>query len=261
MIKTIKRRIHPRHLQTILWDAIEKNRMRHKDHVRSFLAERRIDEIIRVDSVEQELSRSHRDRTQSFRRRPRKIGGDTKTVPSPQARRQLAEQICGDLENSSTTKPLENVKSETTTSVKTFRRIFAILTLIDMSNGVSSFVDQGVCDQDLPLTFEMSGIHPSRCWKLFRLSNIEIPSASLNEPEWSIDSIEKFKERQWSMLAPSFAHGTKKTTTILHFTRDVILPFTSCTSFERRKGASCELVKVKIHPDHHSFQEFGVSTT
>lgn len=187
-------------------------------------------------------------------RRLLKIGRDAKTGPSPEAK-----QICGELEHSSTTKQLENIKPETTTNLKTFRKIFAILTLIDLSNRISSFLERGVCDQDLPLRFEMSGTQPSMCWQLFRLSNSEIPLGSFPGSEWSTDSIEKFEERQWSMLAPSFAHGIKKTFAIRHFAGNVILPFTSCKSFEQRKGSSCKLFKVEIHRDHHDFQKFGVS--
>lgn len=259
MVQIIKRRVHPRRLQTILWDAIEKNRVRDKDHVRSFLADGRIEEIIRMESAEQKLSRSHRPRTQSWMRRLWKIGRDAKTDPSPKARPRLAEQICGELEHSSATKQLENFKSETTTRLKTFRKILAILTLIDLSNRISSFVERGVCDQDLPLRFEMSGIQPSMCWQIFRLSNSKIPLGDFPDSERSTDSISKFEERQWSMLAPSFAHGTKKTFAIRHFSKDVILPFTSCKSFEQSKGSSCQLFKVDIHPDHHDFQKFGVS--
>lgn len=261
MVKSIKRRVYPHRLQTILWAAIKKNqnRVRHKDHVRSFLAKSQIGEIIRVESVEQELSRFHRPRTQSLVRWLWKISGDNKIGPSPEATRQLAEQICGEFDHSSTTKQLGNIKSETTTSLKSFRKILAILTLIDLSNEISSFVELGICDQDLPLTFEMSQTQSSKCWNLFRLPKSEMPLGCLPELEWSTDSIAKFEERQWSMLAPSFAHETKRTFAIQRFERDIILPFTSCKSFEQRKGSSCQLFKVEIHPDHHDFHKFGVS--
>lgn len=248
-------------LQNNLWRAIQSNRLPEKPHFQSFLAESQVEKIMNVEAVEQELSRHCRTRTMNFVQRLRTVVGEKRTLAqlAPEARRKLAEQICGELEDRSTTQPLEADALQSVNSVKAFRKILAILTLIGLPHRIQSFVDLGVCDQDLPLQFTRSKERACRGWTLRRNLDSEIPSAVLLEPEWTRHKIAKFEERQWSMLAPSFSHQTGKAVTILDFADNVILPFIFFKSFAQNTGSSCDLFKVQIHPDHHGSHKYEVS--
>lgn len=131
-------------------------------------------------------------------------------------------------------------------------KIFAILVMIEKPVYIESFIQRGISDTDLPLSVEPvdESEEPQRDHPR------SIPRECLER--WSDLKRRGFKERQWSMIAPVFGRGERKNIPHCKFQPDRILPF---TAFDKptAEGGCGQVHKVRIHPDHHLFNDFGVS--
>jgi serine/threonine protein kinase len=160
--------------------------------------------------------------------------------------KQIAESICSD-----TTVVRNGVSLK-----RTFRKIFAILVLLNMTSMIPMLLDEDVSDLDLPLSPlgspRITGFvrkHPTK-----KDSYVELES--FQHPQWSSVQLRNLHECQWKLLAPflskSDAEGVK------HYTlRDQeILPFITSDDGKdtTRTGGFATVSMVSIHKDHHNFE-------
>lgn len=127
------------------------------------------------------------------------------------------------------------------------RKIFAILLLINRPVTIKKFIDEGLCDADLPLE--------KRKGKKMSSSVALSPRGGSGEvrcvTKWKRQSLDSFVESQWQVLSPFLYRD--EWGKILHydFKEPVILPFTEYKS--RSSGGHGEVFSAKIHPEHHNF--------
>jgi len=180
----------------------------------------------------------------------------------------LARQICG-------SQPSEGGQR------RTYRKIFAILVMIEMPHKIKHFLKEGIWDEDLPLTKRVV----SGQFKLFRrrTSNMlttekttlsggqkseggllaHLLDRRVEKPEkplrcfrgWDSNRRGKFEEKQWAMVAPFFGRGEPGDSRPVRHYRlqpQVVLPFTLWEGVGHG-GAFGQVYKVEIHKEHHSF--------
>jgi hypothetical protein len=152
---------------------------------------------------------------------------------------------------------VSRLQSRSTTdllALKIYRKVFAILLLIGQPTALVHFIEEGVCDADLPLLkvggpakgankFELRGRHSTKVLSCFK--------------GWGLGSLEKFQERQWMLLPASFI--STDTTGIPHhdFDSSEILPFVDWEKVSDA-GGSGQVYKAKIHGDYHNFHNSQV---
>jgi hypothetical protein len=138
---------------------------------------------------------------------------------------------------------------------KSFRKIFATLLLIEWPGEIRKFIEEGVCDADLPLIKSNESGNSAKTFSLYRKT---APGVSLKCFEgWKRITLEQFERYQWKLVAPFFSRGEDDNTRHWLFQDRVILPFTHKEI--AHSGAHGNVFKVKIHPEHHDFNENKVS--
>ncbi|KAJ9148594.1 Kinase-like protein [Pleurostoma richardsiae] len=206
---------------------------------RGFLPRHKLDKLVYQESVETELARIEA----SFRNRLRKSLPFWRTPATESEIHAMARKICELTTSTGAAEYSEQLDK------RSFRKIFAILLLIERPSKIWNFVEEGVSDADLPLVKIQ---RKSRPWT-FKLRRKEARHTSLQcFKGWRHSTIARFEEWQWAMLAPYFARGTRKD--VKHYTLpdETILPFTSWEN-KREPGGFGQVYKVSIHPDHHNF--------
>ncbi|KAI8957390.1 kinase-like domain-containing protein [Daldinia sp. FL1419] len=151
-----------------------------------------------------------------------------------------------------------------------FRKIFALLLLTDIPEAIVQFVDRSIHDLTLPMpdprlvisckysgTHDHGGSGDENKWKY--LGNSQLSRSCLGN----------IYARQWCLLSPHFSRREEISHSI--FTHDYILPFlrndsghgTSGPSHSSeesvRHGSFSQVRRVKIHPNHYDFGDYGVS--
>ncbi|KAI0458011.1 kinase-like domain-containing protein [Xylaria acuta] len=138
---------------------------------------------------------------------------------------------------------------------KSYRKVFAILVLIEKADTIPEFLREGIHDGDLPLIkLELGGkpgifefgrkpeegkvAHPLKCFKSFSRMNLM-----------------NFEDCQWAVLAPIFDRPRRKDVKHYDLKDQIILPFTE--EEEVSEGGFGRIMRVKIHPDHHNFDDSG----
>ena len=173
----------------------------------------------------------------------------------------LARQICGS-HRSGLGQP------------RTYRKIFAILVMIEMPHKIKRFLKERVCDADLPLDSRVV----SGKVKLFRrticpdkrsLSREQIDEGGLltrlldrkaGKPlkcfrRWDSNRKGRFYETQWAMTAHIFNQSTPDNNRpVIHhqIQPEVVMPFISWV--EIGHGAFSQVYKAEIHKDYHCFK-------
>lgn len=140
---------------------------------------------------------------------------------------------------------------------KTYRNIFAILLLVNRPSSIWSFVEEGICDADLPLIKVPRAEGPQHLFDLRRRNDAELPLRCFKQ--WKDRAIVKFEERQWFILAPSFEKSDGKEIPHREFATEEILPFLSWKATSEEGGFG-QVYEVNIHPDHHAFNKTEVRT-
>ncbi|EPE30998.1 Protein kinase-like (PK-like) [Glarea lozoyensis ATCC 20868] len=143
--------------------------------------------------------------------------------------------------------------------IKSFKKIFAILVLIEKTSSILKFLDpeEGINDLGLPLRKLPKGANGSR----FELRLAKNPSRKLEcFRNWTMSSVKAFEEWQWTTVSPFFFKGSCKDVRHWPLQPSAMLPFTVDgqrgdgneyrTEFE---GGYSHVFKVEIHPEHHSF--------
>jgi hypothetical protein len=200
-------------------------------------------ELVRIMdevSVAKELSNIER----CFKRRLR----FWESIPTPKNIEEKAQTICAYPSPEATFVGSRQLIS------KSFRKVFAILLLIARPGNIRKFIDEGVCDTDLPLRKVPRKKNP----KAFSLCRKDEDSTLQCFQGWDRTTLEQFELSQWRVLAPSFGRMDKRNMKPVEFQPEEILPFT----YRERKscGAHGEVFKVKIHPEHHNFTHHKVSS-
>ena len=113
------------------------------------------------------------------------------------------------------------------------QRIFAILVLMKRAIQIYTFLDQGVCDDDLPLLRDSSRNMPLVMYAL----------------DWPREDRLSFYEWQRAMLVPFFASGA-----VLKLPERCIMPWTKQEAY-----ALGYLDRIEIHPLHYSRSIFQVN--
>ena len=153
------------------------------------------------------------------------------------------------------------VQSVTTPS---FRRIFAILVMIQQPREILTFINNNITDHDLPLVKGRSGAKGS-----YDLRRKVQPHTTLRcLQHWSSFLVNSFDEYQWTLLSPFFSRGNKGTVRFYPLDDRTILPFVEDSSRDSSfgndedfQGGHGSVFRVKIHRSHHAFHNTPVSTT
>ncbi|KAF4987273.1 hypothetical protein FGRMN_10459 [Fusarium graminum] len=140
-------------------------------------------------------------------------------------------------------------------AVKTYRKIFVILLKLKKASVITAFIDQGICDDDLPLRWA-NGSGPS-----------ELKAVRENGEDFSLPGFQnlkhgfyvKFIETQWLVLAPYFDPVSEaKEPQIL--CNGQIPPFTSWNRIPyEQQGGYGEVIRACIHPSQHGFNRTSVA--
>lgn len=142
-----------------------------------------------------------------------------------------------------------------------FRRIFAILVMIQQPKEIITFVRHNIADHDLPLVKAESstrGMHELR-----RKTQPHMALECLCE--WSQFLVNSFEEYQWTLLSPFFSRGSNGTVRFYPLDDQTILPFVEDSSRDASieddedfQGGHGSISKVKIHPSHYDFRDISV---
>ncbi|KAF4625921.1 hypothetical protein G7Y89_g12242 [Cudoniella acicularis] len=197
--------------------------------------------IMNEVSVAKELSKIER----SFRKRLQ----FWRSISSPNTIQRKAEIICA-------RHSLEMTLTDNRELViKSFRKVFAILLLIERPGTIGRFIDEEVYDVDLPLR----KVPRKKNSKAFSLCRRDGSDSSLKCFEgWNRATLERFERSQWRVMAPFFSGGEKKK--VKHYTLepDEILPFTyrECASTGAhgevfKMARQCEGIAEGLNRIHH----------
>lgn len=158
-----------------------------------------------------------------------------------------ARKICGPFKQVESS---EKVKDEHQPEQKSYQKILAILLLIEQPSKIRTFMEEGVCDADLPLVKgPRSNGHPGSI-SLCRRDDPLTPLQCFKS--WRHSRIIKFEEWQWALLAPFFAWGSRKNVPHYLLPPKTILPFTKFTKI-KESGGFGQVYEALIHHEHHTF--------
>ncbi|KAK0662974.1 putative Serine/threonine-protein kinase [Cercophora samala] len=169
--------------------------------------------------------------------------------------REYARKICTETTIHQGDKAKEHIKS--------FRKIFAILVLIEKSSAVTKFLKEDISDLDLPLV--RSQIGPGE-YNL-RRSKAKKEILRCFENGWTPLQVRNFEDWQWTTLAPFFAKSRLLKEVNNYQLQDrVVLPFLKDSrkrnhanggslqvSQQELWGGGGRVFQAIIHPDHHNF--------
>lgn len=229
-----------------LLDAIKQTRHRLTDiSDPGFLPRDKLQEIMNnqvIKDVLINIDHSFRRRIKIWKKNP------------PRTIEQEVEMICADNLDDLASSPTPN----TDTVKKPYRKILAILVLIERPGTIRKFIDEEVCDSALPL-FESSGTSSScNSFTLYRKdpdngSEVEVKCMG----KWTTATIKHFERMQWKLLAPFLSKHFNGDPERYDFEDGIILPFERRE--HKRTGEHADIYKVRIHEKHHNFNSDGVS--
>lgn len=137
-------------------------------------------------------------------------------------------------------------------------RTFAVLVLLDKSDKIVDFWQEGLSDLFLPLT-KVGVAKGSAGEATFELRSKGSPDVQLRcLRSWSEGDLEALERLQWRVLIPTFSDMAKEQDVdLLNLEDQTVLPYVE--SWENKKhdhykGGNSEVWKVKIHDAHHHFQ-------
>lgn len=195
---------------------------------KGFLPKAQLYSLVNPESVAQEL-RNSLSQTQSN-----------------QQIRECAESVCAET---------EVVLSNGRSVIKSFRKIFALLVLVEKSSSIHLFLQEDVSDLDLPLiTVRTRG--------LIELRRKTASGEPSSEPlacfsKWSPVRRKEFEEYQWTMLAPFFSKSEYNNVAHYVLRDEHILPFIDTPNWEEEnteyQGGFGMVFMVRIHHEHHNF--------
>jgi hypothetical protein len=138
-----------------------------------------------------------------------------------------------------------------------YRKIFAILVMLDRGWEIVLFVDEGICDAHLPLkavSVDGSGLPP----KMRLESHPDTDLACLRN--FGLMTHEYFAGFQWAMVSPFLARGKRRRAWFYQLSDRDVLPWTR-EELSVHQGGYGIISKVEIHPSHHNFKRTEVRST
>ena len=147
--------------------------------------------------------------------------------------------------------------AEGNTKTTSYRKMFAILVLIDRGWEIVYFVDEGIWDADLPLRAVPSaeeGFPPKM--RLERDPHRDLDCMR----DWKLLTHGNFDKEQWTMISLFFGRGNKRSAWFFQLDAKDVLPWTKEWGAVHQGGYGF-IHKVEIHPSHHNFQRNNVSNT
>ncbi|KAI0146115.1 kinase-like domain-containing protein [Xylariaceae sp. FL1272] len=200
--------------------------------VQGFVPREQIGRIVNEETVLRELRRLDT----SIIKRVRKWVGDRgrrRTVED------LARITCG-------IHHAEKVNAVSSEKFKTYRKIFALSVRTQRVAYFAKFIEEGICDADLPLI----KVPHERAPNAYTLRLADDPSRKLKcFTRWSLAQIDLFEEEQWKFLVPVLTRDAGRYITT--YRDSTILPFTEKQWI--RTTSTREISKVRFHPDHYEF--------
>jgi len=132
------------------------------------------------------------------------------------------------------------------------KKLFAILVLLDRPAFIQTFLDEGITDEDLPLSRieTTNNVHGSLSFNYSHIRTCSgLPVNALRI--WESHAIEEFLRVQWMFLAPVFNFGEE----IKHYdlADNCVLPFIEDEERTNAKfGGYSHVWGVRIHPAHQN---------
>lgn len=142
-------------------------------------------------------------------------------------------------------------------TVRSFRKVFATLVIIEKTRDIIEFIDEDVADSDLPLIRVPQSHGGTTGLALRRRRNPEMPLQCCRQ--WNQLAIRNFEQWQWTTLSPFFSKSEGRREITHYILEDqAILPFVEEHDSGRPaasevSGGFSSVFKVNIHPDHHNF--------
>ncbi len=130
-----------------------------------------------------------------------------------------------------------------------YHRMFAILLLLGRGCEIVLFVDDEICDSELPLKAQ-SVNGPGGALKMRRRSDPNTDLACFSK--WGLLEPEHFETAQWAMLSPFFARSNRKDAKFYQLSDKDVLPWIR-EEKSVREGSYGWISKAEIHPSHHNF--------
>lgn len=149
---------------------------------------------------------------------------------------------------------------------QSFRRIFAILVLIEKADAILDFIENSIDDSRLPF-FDK----PARTGLLYFTHGNTETSLSFTW-HWNRSVSTSFLRKQWVFLAPTF-ESTPENICHYRLSEDHVLPITydegpNIQNWEEVQGEMIrhisafgdlpEIIRVRLHPRHYNFQNYLV---
>ncbi|OAL02957.1 hypothetical protein IQ06DRAFT_375626 [Phaeosphaeriaceae sp. SRC1lsM3a] len=214
-------------LQTRIYEAFKQTRRNQGE----FLPKGMLCSLVNTTSVAEELSHT--------------FAG----ILTPDEIESKAEKICSETEVTRRGKP----------KIKSFRKIFALLVVIEATKSILQFLTEDISDLDLPLKLvKWQGID-GLCRRDSASLNEGVPLKCLRRPQWSLNKLRNFEYYQWRLLAPFFYQDMSSDVKHYKLNDHHILPFIPLDDMAdddtEREGGFGRVILVDIHPDHHNFRE------
>lgn len=130
---------------------------------------------------------------------------------------------------------------------RSYRKIFAILVLVDMVSRIPEFILCNLDDTCLPMPdVRTRDAMPSPTPLLENEVWMKVTRT------WRRRDFDQFKTYQWRVMAPVFTAQDPE----YRLCPSHVLPFVE--SHEQAEGGFATVYRVRIHPDHHDFGKLGV---
>jgi hypothetical protein len=235
-------------LQAALDEAVVRSAVSRAD----FLPIAQLPRLVYTTSVELELLRCQDSILRRFETRNFDWPASSKTVSRE------AQTICGQLHQSWRSRPEvegdhDNARPEP--QEKTYRKVFTILLMIGRPTRIRNFLEEGVCDADLPLEFPSKNCKP---WDLRRKHARDVPLQLFKG--WRPNTVKRFEKTQWTVLAPYLGQDERRKALFFKIPDRAILPFTNWEKVNSRgrgigRGGYGQVYKTEIHSDHHGYEQ------
>lgn len=141
-----------------------------------------------------------------------------------------------------------------------FRRMFAILVMIEQPQEILIFVNNNITDHDLPLVKAWNGKTGRSELRPRTQAHKSLECIS----KWSSFLVDLFEGYQWTLLSPFFSRSNKGAVRFYPLDDQTILPFIEDSSRDANledddfQGGHGSVSRVKIHPSHFDFHDIAV---
>lgn len=141
--------------------------------------------------------------------------------------------------------------------IKSYRKIFSILVLLELASSILHFLEEDVSDLDLPIE------RLQETEDLYRKGDRDkTPLKCFKRTGWSPMNLEDFQHKQWWMLAPFFSRDEDGAVKHYVLQNQHVLPFSPIPASNRetgfiphKAGGYGKVLMVQINSQHHNFHD------